>query len=100
MGYLVRLSARALRDLAGIYDYVEAYSSDAALPWFQELEKAIYSLERYPERGRCSRENKKRRILFFGRKPNIYKIIYEVDRPDDEVKVLHIRHGARRGSSR
>ena len=31
VGYLVRLSARLSRDLAGIYDYVEAYGSDAAL---------------------------------------------------------------------
>jgi plasmid stabilization system protein ParE len=85
--------------LASVYDYIEAYGSDAALAWFQELEKAIYSLQRSPERGRCSRENKKRRILFFGRKPNIYKIIDEVEWQDAEVKVFHIRHGARRGSS-
>ena len=98
VGYLVRFSARALRDLAGVYGNVEAYGSDAALAWFQELEKAIYSLQRYPERG--TRENKKHWILFFGRKPNIYKIIYKVDRQDAEVKVFHIRHGARRGSSR
>jgi len=93
--YLVKLSDRALRDLAGIYDFVEADTSEVAYAWFQELEKAVLSLERNPERGSADPRRKRHRRLFFGSKPSVYKIIYEIDRRNTVVKVFHIRHGAR-----
>ncbi len=40
-------------------------------------------------------ENKKLRHLLSGGKPNIYRIIYAVDKRIAAVNVLHIRHGAR-----
>jgi plasmid stabilization system protein ParE len=95
MEYLVRLSDRALRDLSDIYDFTETHASAEALAWFRKLEEAIYSLERFPDRGSAWRGNKKRRQLLFGKKPNTYKIIYEVDRRTSVVKVFHIRHSAR-----
>jgi plasmid stabilization system protein ParE len=79
--YVVRLSDRALRDLADIYEFVEVYASDLAMAWFRELETTL------------SREPSKRRQLFFGRKLSIYKIIYAVDRRGAEVKVFHVSHG-------
>ena len=95
MEYLVKLSDRAIRDLAGIFDFVEASDSERAYSWFQELEKAVYSLERHPERGSTDPNRKRHRRLFFGSKPSVYKIIYEIDRRNAIIKVLHIRHGAR-----
>jgi prevent-host-death family protein len=100
-GCLVRLSARALRDVARIYDNIEAYGLGCG---FDVVSGARGSHLQFGALSRArkafARENKKRRILFFGRKPNIYKIIYEVDLPDVEVKTFHIRRGARRGSRR
>ena len=35
------------------------------------------------------------RHLLFGKKPNVYRIIYAIDERTHVVRVLHIRHGAR-----
>ena len=50
MAYLVRLSDRTLRDLEPIYEYVQADQSDKAFAWFNGLEEAVYSFEKYPNR--------------------------------------------------
>jgi mRNA-degrading endonuclease RelE of RelBE toxin-antitoxin system len=52
-------------------------------------------LQQYPNRGTFIPENKKLRHLLFGGKPNIYRIIYAVDKRNAAVNVLQIRHGAR-----
>jgi toxin ParE1/3/4 len=95
MPYLVRLTDRALRDLEAIYDFIEADSSKTAFAWFNALTEAIYSLERFPERGAAIPEDKRLRHLLFGQKPDTYRIIYALDKPRNTVHILHIRHGAR-----
>jgi len=95
MPYLVRLTDRALRDLEAIYEFIEADASEKAFQWFNELTEAIYSLERFPERGPVTPENKKLRHLLFGKKPSTYRIIYAVDKRNHAVNVLHIRHATR-----
>jgi toxin ParE1/3/4 len=95
MRYLVSLTDRALRDMELIYEFVQADSSEIAFAWFNDLAEAIYSLERYPERGAVTPESKKLRHLLFGKKPTTYRIIYSVDKRHAAVSVLHIRHGAR-----
>jgi mRNA-degrading endonuclease RelE of RelBE toxin-antitoxin system len=35
------------------------------------------------------------RQLLYGRRPHVYRIIYEIDEGNRIVSVLHIRHGAR-----
>jgi plasmid stabilization system protein ParE len=91
MPYLVRLTDRAVRDLEAIYEFIEADASEHAFAWFNELAGAIYSLERFPERGLVPPESKKLRQLVFGKKPNTYRIIYTVDKRSQAVNVLHIR---------
>jgi len=93
--YLVRLTERALRDTEAIYEFIEADSSESAAAWFNNLSEAVYSLQQYANRGTVIPENKKRRHLPFGGKPNIYRIIYAVDKRTAAVNVLHTRHGAR-----
>jgi plasmid stabilization system protein ParE len=95
MEYRVRVGPRAVRDLEAIYEFIGAESVDVAFEWFNALVEATYSLERFPERGATTSENRKVRHLLFGRKPNIYRIIYAVDKKRSVVNVLHIRHGAR-----
>jgi plasmid stabilization system protein ParE len=51
MQYLVRLTDRALRDMELIYEFVQADASERAFAWFNDFAEAIYSLDRYPERG-------------------------------------------------
>jgi toxin ParE1/3/4 len=89
------MAGRALRDMEAIYDFIEADASRLAFAWFNDLAKAVYSLERFPSRGTITPENKKLRHLLFGKKPSIYRIIYAIDKPNQVVNVLHIRHAAR-----
>ena len=96
MPYLVRLADRALRDLADIYEFIHADASEKAFKWFNRLAESIYNLERFPERGAVLPESREFRHLLFGKKPDIYRIIYAVDHRRHVVTVLHIRHGARK----
>jgi plasmid stabilization system protein ParE len=95
MPYLVRLTGRALRDMETIYEFIEADTSERAFTWFNELAETIYSLEQFPERGTRVPESKNLRQLLFGKMPNIYRIIFVIDKRNRVVNVLHIRHGAR-----
>jgi toxin ParE1/3/4 len=61
--------------MEAIYDFVEADTSESAAAWFNELSEAVYSLEKYPERGPIIPERKKSRHLLFGKKPDTYRII-------------------------
>jgi len=78
-----------------------AAESIAAARWFNSLEEAIYTLEHLPRRCPLAPENKKTRLplrhLLYGRKPNVYRVIYEIDQPRRTVRVLTIRHGAMDG---
>jgi toxin ParE1/3/4 len=91
MAYHVELTDRALRDLGLIYQRIEAASSEQAARWFARLENAIFSLEKYPSRAPRTPENPRLRHLLFGRKPYVYRVIYEVNDRKTKVFVLHIR---------
>jgi toxin ParE1/3/4 len=95
MPYLVRLTDRVVWDMEAIYEFIEADASERAFAWFNDLAEAIYSLERFPERGAVVPESKKLRHLLFGRKPSTCRIMYPVDKRNRVVNVLHIRYGAR-----
>jgi plasmid stabilization system protein ParE len=98
MPYLVELTARAERDLNYLYERINAAESLAARRWFNGLEKAVYTLERFPRRCPLAPEAKpaKRQLrnLLYGKKPHIYRVIYEVEEEHKSVLVLTIRHGA------
>jgi plasmid stabilization system protein ParE len=96
MAYLVKLTARAQRDLALLYDEINAEQFDAALNWYRGLKNAILSLERLPNRCPATPETPKFRHLLYGKKPHVYRVIYRVLEKQKHVHVLHIRHGARR----
>jgi len=100
MAYLVELAARAVRDLETLYLEKKAAESDAAARWYNGLEQAVYKLESHPYRcplaPEARRRKRKLRHLLYGKKPHVYRIIYEVDEPRQTIWVLAIRHGARR----
>jgi toxin ParE1/3/4 len=98
MGYAVELSRRAERDLNELFEYLQATDLAAARRWFNGLEKAIYSLEKYPRR--CPRAPEARRVglplrhLLYGKKPHAYRVLYRIDEFSRTVHVVAIRHGA------
>ncbi len=92
--YVVKLYARAYRDLGRIYSYIAEtlLESDTALNMVDELEKAIFSLEQLPERGAIRRTgayaNGDYRQLFVKN----YVIIYRVLKRKKEVHIVTVRY--------
>jgi plasmid stabilization system protein ParE len=95
MVYQVSLTVRAERDLILLFGYIHASDSATDLRWYRGLKRAILTLERHPYRCPLTPEYKKLRHLLYGRKPNIYRVIYRIVESKRRVEVLHIRHGAR-----
>lgn len=99
MAYAVELTRRAERDLHDLYEFLSAENSAVARGWLNGLEKSIYTLERLPRR--CPRAPESRqtrhplRHLLYGTKPDVYRILYDIDEIHKVVRVVTIRHGAR-----
>ncbi|HEV2484447.1 MAG TPA: type II toxin-antitoxin system RelE/ParE family toxin [Terracidiphilus sp.] len=96
MAYLVNVTARAERDFAALYEGIDAQNPRAAFKWYSGLKEAILTLEKLPYRCPVTPEKKQLRRLLYGRKPDVYRVIYRVLEKQKQVEVLHIRHGARR----
>jgi plasmid stabilization system protein ParE len=82
-------SARANRDLAAIVDYIARDNPSAAERVGLRIGDAAASLTTMPRRGRPSRLKAGRELVLA---PLPYIIEYAV--ADEEVLILHIRHGA------
>jgi toxin ParE1/3/4 len=95
MEYLVRVASRAERDLAQLFQEINAQDCDAALKWYRGLKVAILRLEEKPNRCPLIRKKGNLRHLLYGHKPHIYRVIFSVLERQKIVEVLHIRHGAR-----
>jgi plasmid stabilization system protein ParE len=59
------------------------------------LERALFTLEENPTRSPVTPENPQCRHLLYGKKPNVYRVIYRVLEQGKDVEILHIRHDAR-----
>ena len=100
MAYRVELTDRAARDLELLYLEKRAVESQAAARWYNRLEEAMSALGRYPYRCPVAPESRKtkRKLwhLLYGKKPHVYRVIYEINEQQQAVSVLTIRHAARR----
>jgi plasmid stabilization system protein ParE len=94
------MADRATRDLELLYLEKNAVDSPSAARWYNRLEESVSALGRYPKRCPAAPESRKMkrklRHLLFGRKPHVYRVIYEIDELQKAVWVLTIRHAARR----
>lgn len=99
MAYRVRFAASAEEDLEHLYLWVVTRAPLHGRVWFKGLENAIYSLQESPHRCPLAPENYQPedgiRHLLYGKKPNVYRVLYLVNEKEKTVHVLHIRHGAR-----
>jgi plasmid stabilization system protein ParE len=96
MAYVVKIAARAERDLALLFEAINAEESDTALTWYKGLKRAILSLGEMPDRCPITRGKDQLRQLLYGRRPHVYRAIFRVFERRKQVEALHIRHGARR----
>jgi len=97
MEYRVELTDRAKRDLIWLFTQINAAESARANRWFNGLERAIDTLAELPHRCPTAPEGDGKRPLrhlLYGKKPHIYRVIYEIDEPARAVHILTIRHGA------
>jgi plasmid stabilization system protein ParE len=87
----------AQQDIAEAHLWLAEQSPEAANRWFDTIYETIGSLEIFPERAPLAPENKflknEIREIFHGRRQNKYRILFTVS--ENEVHVLHVRHGAR-----
>ena len=95
MTYRVELTNRAARDLEILYHEKNASDSLAAARWFNGLEAAVYTLEKFPHRCPIAPERKSLHHVLYGKKPHVYRVIFEIHEQRKLVRVLTIRHGAR-----
>jgi toxin ParE1/3/4 len=95
MTFRVEVTGRVIRDLRHLYAAIAARHVPAASRWFNGLEAKVASLAHHPGRGQPEPEDARLRQLRYGRRPHVYRIIYDMDEGSRVVHVLHIRHGAR-----
>jgi plasmid stabilization system protein ParE len=71
--------------------------------WFNGLERAVLSLDQYPNRCRVAPESfdpdRPVRVLTYGRRPHAYRIFFTVHDDAEIVRVLHVRRGVRQRAS-
>ena len=87
----------AERNISDAYEWIAERDEDAAVRWYNRLMELILSLDVFPERAPLAPESKHLhrpiREIFHGRRQYKYRILFTVT--ENEVHVLHVRHGAR-----
>jgi plasmid stabilization system protein ParE len=93
MGYEVKITSRADRDLIEILDYIESRENDPgpAIRFTNALVEEALSLAELPYRGRIMNRRKRIRKLVFRK----YLILFEVKESLKRVEILRFLHGAR-----
>ncbi len=89
----------AQQDIAEAHRWLAERDLESADRWFNSLYNTIGSLEMFPERCPLSPESKffnsQIRQIFHGRRQHKYRILFTIT--ENEVHILHVRHGARLG---
>ena len=95
--YRVIILPAAERDIGEAYEWLAEQDAEAAIRWYNRLLEVIFSLDTFPERCPLAPENKflneEIREIFHGRRQHKYRVLFTVT--ENEVHVLHVRHGAR-----
>ena len=94
MAYRVELLPRAARDLRRIYQTINAAHAEQAQAWFNGLAELILTLDQNPSRGAPVPEGHGLRHVLYGKRRNVYRVIYAIDEVRAVVSVVHIRHSA------
>ena len=91
----------AIDDLMRSYKFVQNYAPKTVAKWLDRLQLHVKTLSRSPERCPIARESKRVflevRELHFGRRPNVFRILFTID--GATVRVLKIVRAQRRSPS-
>ena len=103
MAYRVELTKNAETELEALYLWVVDRAPTQGAAWFNGLEQAILSLDRFPKRCRIAPESfdsgQPVHVLNYGRSPQVYRVFFTIDESTKVVRVLHIRRGTRQRPS-
>ena len=95
--YQVIILPSAERDIGEAYEWLAEQEAEAAIRWYNRLLEVIFSLDTFPERCPLAPEseffNVEIREIFHGRRQHKYRILFTMR--ENEVYILHVRHGAR-----
>jgi plasmid stabilization system protein ParE len=94
--YVVDIASRARGDLAQIYEHVAKDSDQNALRLVRRIMTAIEGLGMEPHRTRVETPKSLRQIGARKLPVPPYVVYFEIDEGARLVRVLHVRHGARR----
>lgn len=98
MNYRVVLQRIALNDLHAAHAWAARRARAAADRWLDRFQSALRTLDTRPDRCPLARESSKvdfeLREFLFGRKPNVFRVIFVID--GETVRVLRIRRAQRR----
>ncbi len=88
--YHVEILDEAINELEGFVDYIAEDSVINALNWYERVKKAIFTLDKMPERHSIADENPvfpfELRCLLV----EDYRVLYRIN--GDTVEVLHVKH--------
>jgi toxin ParE1/3/4 len=96
----IEIDSRASEDIDQALNWLREQAPQKVEEWLDCLESEILSLQILPERCPLAPENGRwepeleLRQLLFDRYPSIYRILFTVI--GDVVRILQVRHGARR----
>jgi len=101
MAFRVEIAPRAFRDIDEIADYIsERGSFESAERWFNGLMKEIRSLQDMPKRCARAEESNETgseiRVLSHGSGNHRYQVYFAIREQSKTVRVLHVRHWARK----
>jgi plasmid stabilization system protein ParE len=96
MSYKVVIHPAAARDAEEAYLYIAQRSPENAWRWYDGLIDAMFSLADFPGRCPIAPEShyldEEIRHLIHGN----YRILFTIEKTKKAVRILHVRHGARR----
>lgn len=97
--YSIVFAPTAYEDLNEILEWLREEAPEKLAEWYEAIKVHIKTLSHLPEAHPYAPENglwgtEKLRQLLFQAYPSKYRIIYTVS--SDTVKILNIRHGARK----
>jgi plasmid stabilization system protein ParE len=94
------VTPRAASDLEHIYDWIARDSTDRARSMVQRIMDALEPLKEFPHRTVVGHQNPRLRYPARSLVVRPYVIYFRVLEDKKVVRVLHVRHGARRAPKR
>ena len=95
--YRVTILEPAEQDIGRAFAWLAAQNDEAAIRWYNRLLEVVFSLANFPERCPLAPESrhlkKEIRQILHGHRQHKYRILFDI--VADEVRILHVRHGAR-----